>query len=119
MSQTSSMGQNTTMMPLQERVETNDTDGSDPRASIQSIVDASMSDNLHNYYQYQPSSAPPPIMINSNRTRDNNLSDHSSAPSSRGPPTPHSWDHRLMSHTRNQSVPVVSRNLKSPPPGWI
>lgn len=111
MSQTSSMGHNTTMQPVRERVET---DGADDGASIRSIVDAPLSD--HHHY---PMSAPPPMMMLPSR-RDNSLSDHSSsAPSTRGPSTPQSWDHRLLGHARNQSVPVTSRNLKSPPPGWI
>ncbi|TFK23256.1 hypothetical protein FA15DRAFT_757368 [Coprinopsis marcescibilis] len=49
------------------------------------------------------------------KERDNSMSDQSSTPSSRGPPTPQSWE---SGHTRNRSLPT-QRSLKSPPVGWI
>ncbi|EAU84833.2 hypothetical protein CC1G_00352 [Coprinopsis cinerea okayama7 len=49
----------------------------------------------------------------------NSLSDQSTAPSSRGPPTPHSWENGFApGHMRNRSLPAT-RPPKNPPPGWI
>lgn len=80
-----------TMQTLLERVET------DPRSSSHSL---------------------PMSTDGRPKERDNSLSDQSSAPSSRGPPTPHSWETGFPGHTRNRSLPT-SRSLKSPPVGWI